>query len=69
MNAEYAFEGYVYGTKTYWADAYPRLGDARRAAKTWVNRTPSKTAVLLARASPSQIGAQWEQVGEVKWTT
>lgn len=73
--AEYAFEGFVYGMKSYWADAYPRLGDARRAAKQWIDRVPSRTATLLVRDTelekwtPPMLGAQWKEVGKVKWTT
>lgn len=67
---EYAFDGLVYGEKSYWAASYVRLGDARRAAKEWVNRTPSKTASLLLKESQAgEIGATWKKVGEVKWTT
>lgn len=70
--SEYAFQGYRHGVKECWADAYPRLGDARRAAKTWVDRTPGKTAVLLVRAprpSHHEYGARWETVGALDWKT
>lgn len=69
---EYAFQGLVYGEKKYWAAGYPRLGDARRAAKIWVDKTPSRTASLMQkqpRPSHHDIGATWEEVGFVKWTT
>ena len=69
---EYAFQGYVYGTQKYRADGYPRLGDARRAAKVWVDKTPSKTAELLMlepRLAGHSFGATWAVVGHVKWTT
>ena len=70
---EYAFEGFRSFTgKEYWADSYKTLGDARRAAKEWVNRTPGKYAILLKK-KPNlknyEFGAEWEEVGVVKCTT
>lgn len=70
---EYAFEGYrEFVGKEIWSDSYKTLGDARRAAKAWVDRTPAKSAILLQkmpRPSHHEIGAQWASVGVVKWTT
>jgi len=69
---EYAFQGHVYGQNTYWADNYPRLGDARRAAKSWVSDKPSRTASLLQKQPMQEghvTGATWKEVGFVKWTT
>ena len=69
--SEYAFQGYISGKASYWAASYSRLGDARRAAKEWVDRTPSRTAALLVKEKPDagSIGARWIEVGSVKWTT
>ena len=69
---EYAFEGFVYGQKQIWSDSYGRLGDARRAAKEWVNKTPSRTAVLLQkqpRPAGHEFGVEWAHAGQIKWTT
>lgn len=70
---EYAFEGHTaYEEKKMWSDAYKTLGDARRAAKEWVDRRPSRHAVLLQklpRPIGHEIGAQWKYAGLVKWTT
>lgn len=69
---EYAFQGYVWGVPKYRANSYSRLGDARRAAKEWVSKTPSKTADLLMLeplAAGHQFGATWAVVGLVTWTT
>jgi hypothetical protein len=68
----YAFQGYVYAKAEFFADSFVRLGDARRAAKEWVDRTHGRTAILLqekAREPGHQFGTQWDKVGEVKWTT
>ncbi|MDM0041859.1 hypothetical protein QTI05_22655 [Variovorax sp. J22R193] len=69
--SEYAFQGYVYDKASYWADSYLKIGDARRAAKEWVNGTPSRTAELLVKekADPGELGARWAKAGAVKWTT
>jgi hypothetical protein len=73
VNKEYAFEGHkAFQGRVYWDDAYKTLGDARRAAKQWIDRTPGKSAVLLEkepRPSGHEIGATWRQVGSLTWTT
>lgn len=70
MTAEYAFQGYRSGTKAIWSDAYQRLGDARRAAKQWVDGTPSRYAELMVREkSDHAFGAQWRIVGQIGWAT
>lgn len=69
---EYAFEGREYGEKKIWADSYPRLGDARRAAREWIGGAPRKTASLLVREPLPQgheTGATWREVGFLSWTT
>lgn len=70
--SEYAFEGFVYGQKAIWADSFKNLGDARRAAKTWIDRTPSRTVLILQkepRPAGHEYGATWKFAGAVRWTT
>ena len=70
--AEYAFQGFVNGQKEIWSDSYKRLGDARRAAKEWIDRTPSRTVVILQkepRPVGHEYGATWKVAGVAKWTT